>query len=161
MTFLHKLARRLARLWGAPVIGTLLMTACKFPPARSTAPPDAVAKLDLSPSSLSLLTDRTTDFAVVALTANDDTVDVSVNWTTTGGSISQLSDLGGIKHARYKAPPQPGRYKVIARTSASTAADSAVVDVSSVPVASVGMTPSNLSLLVGQQGQLTATPRDA
>src|SRR5882672_3813890 len=102
MIFLSKLAERLARLWVVPVIGACMLTTCKLPPARSTAPPDAVAKLDLSPSSLSLLTDRTTDFAVVALTANNDTVDVSVNWTTSGGSITPVSDVGGVKHARYK-----------------------------------------------------------
>src|SRR2546426_8500742 len=98
MTFLHKLAQRLARLWTASVITFVVVTACKLPPARSTAPPDAVAKLDLSPSSLTLLTDHTADFVVVALTATDDTVDVAVNWTTSGGSIAPLSDVGGLQY---------------------------------------------------------------
>ena len=161
MKYLHKLAERLARLWVVPVIGLLLMTMCKFPPARSTGPTATVAKLDLSPSSLSLLTDRTTDFAVVALTANDDTVDASVNWTTSGGSISPISDVGGLQYARYRAPLQPGKYKVFARASASAVSDSSVVDVSAVPVSSVSVTPTSLSLTVGQTGQLTAAPRDA
>jgi uncharacterized protein YjdB len=160
MTFLHKLAQRLARLWVAPVIGVCLMTTCKFPPARSTAPPDAVARLDLSPPSLSILTDRTADFVVVALTADNDTVDVSVNWTTNGGSIAPMSDIGGRKYARYRAPQQPGRYKVFARTGSSTVSDSSVVDVSTDAIASVSVTPSSLSLSAGQTGQLTATPRD-
>src|SRR5713101_2433016 len=161
MTFLHKLAQRLARLWTASVIVFVAMTACKLPSARSTAPPDAVAKLDLSPSSLTLLTDRTADFVVVALTANADTVDVSLRWTTNGGSILPMSDVGGVQYAQYRAPLQAGSYKVFAQTTAGGVTDSAVVSVSTVPVASVGVTPAALSLNVGQTGQLTATPRDA
>jgi uncharacterized protein YjdB len=161
MVFLHKLAKRLAQLWVAPVIGLLLMTSCKFPPARSTAPPDAVAKVDLSPPSLTLLTDRTTDFVVVTLTSSDDTVDASVSWTTSGGSITPISDVAGVKHARYKAPPQPGRYKVLARASAGGAQDSSVVDVSAVPVASVSVSPASANLTTGQTVPLTATPRDS
>ncbi len=161
MTFLHKLAQRLARLWTASVIVFVAMTACKLPSARSTAPPDAVAKLDLSPSSLTLLTDRTADFVVVALTANADTVDVSLRWTTNGGSISPMSDVGGVQYAQYHAPLQAGSYTVVAQTTAGGVTDSAVVSVSAVPVASVSVTPVALSLNVGQTGQLTATPRDA
>src|SRR5882672_12433405 len=148
MTFLHKLAQRLARLWTASVITFVVVTACKLPSARSTAPPDAVAKLDLSPSSLTLLTDRTADFVVVALTANDDTVDVSLRWTTNGGSISPMSDVGGVQYAQYRAPLQAGSYKVFAQTTAGAVTDSAVVSVSTVPVASVGVTPAALSLNV-------------
>ena len=161
MTFLHKLAQRLARLWTASVIPFVVVTACKLPTARSTAPPDAVAKLDLSPSNLSLLTDRTADFVVVALTASNDTIDVSLRWTTNGGSIAPMSDVGGVQYAQYHAPLQAGSYKVFAQTTTGGVTDSSVVSVSVVPVASVGVAPAALSLTVGQTGQVTAIPSDA
>jgi uncharacterized protein YjdB len=161
MTFLHKLAQRLARLWTASVIAVVAVTSCKLPPARVTAPPGDVAKLDLAPSSLTLFTDRTSDFVVVALTASDDTVDAAVNWTTNGGSIAPTNIVGGRQYARYRAPLQPGRYKVFARAGSSGVSDSSVVDVNVEPVASVSVNPASASVTTGQTVQLTATPRDA
>jgi hypothetical protein len=116
MTFLHKLAQRLARLWVSLVIGLLVILSCELPSARLTSPPDAVAKLEVSPSNLSVQPDRTTDLAVVALTADDDTVDALVSWTTTGGSVAPMSDvvgraraLQGASAARQVQSPGPGQ----------------------------------------------------
>src|SRR2546427_203441 len=67
----------------------------------------------------------------------------------------------GVHYGHYKAGAAPGSYKVIAAAQPGGKADTAVVTVSSVSVASVTVSPATATLQVGQTVQLTATPQDA
>ena len=180
MTFLHKLAHRLARLKAILLLGVVATSACEQPIAI-TSPLGSLASLLLSPKNLSLLTGQTTQFYVVGLTTSGDTAAVVVSWSVTGGSIVDTSSVGGRHYVHYRSPAQPGQYKVIAQIAPSTSppvagmattsqpsisasaalTDSAVVVVSAVPVAAVVVSPPAASVLVGQTVQLSATPQDS
>ena len=77
MTFLHKLANRLARLKAAFAIGLVVALACERI-AQTTDPSGSASRLDLSPKSLTLMTNQTTKFTVVALTSTGDTTSAAV-----------------------------------------------------------------------------------
>src|SRR5256712_2440202 len=159
MTFLHKLANRLARLKAAFAIGLVVALACERI-AQTTDPSGSASRLDLSPKSLTLMTNQTTKFTVVALTSTGDTTSAAVSWSVTGGTITDSTSNNG-HYGKYKAPGQTGQYKVHARATGGGASDSATVTVTAVPVASVVVTPSTASVSVGQTTQLTATPLDS
>src|SRR5213593_1890372 len=118
MTFLHKLAQRLARLKAVLVLAVVATSACEQP-IPITGPSGALASLLLSPKTLSLLTGQTTQFYVVGLTTSGDTAAVAVSWSVTGGAIVDTSSVGGRHYVRYRSPAQPGQYKVIAQISPS------------------------------------------
>ena len=82
-----------------------------------------------------------------------DSVSVSVSYAATGGAISGSG--------AYTAGQTSGNYRVIAQQNGGSLADTAVVTVAVVPVASVTVSPATASLTVGQTVQLAATPRDA
>src|SRR3989449_10017775 len=160
MTFLHKLAHRLARLKAPLAIALVVALACERI-AQTTDPSGSVSRLDLSPKSLTLMTNQTTKFTVVALTSTGDTTNAAVSWSVTGGTITDSTSNSGQHYGKYKAPGQTGQYKVHARATGGGASDSATVTVTPVPVAPVVVTPSTASVSVGQTTQLTATPLDS
>src|SRR5213083_2810916 len=120
MTFLHKLAHRLARLKAAFAIGLVGALACERI-AQTTDPSGSVSRLDLSPKSLTLMTNQTTN--------------VAVSWSVTGGTITDSTSNNGQHYGKYKAPGQTGQYKV--RATGGGTSDSSTVTVAPVPVASV------------------------
>src|SRR2546422_1202575 len=101
MTFLHKLAHRLARLKPAFVIGLVVALACERI-AQTTDPSGSASRLDLSPKSLTLMTNQTTKFTVVALTSTGDTTSAAVSWSVTGGTITDSTSNNG-HYGKYKA----------------------------------------------------------
>src|SRR2546428_1582584 len=111
MTFLHKLAHRLARLKAAFAIGLVGALACERI-AQTTDPSGSVSRLDLSPKSLTLMTNQTTKFTVVALTSTGDTTNVAVSWSVTGGTLTDSTSNNGQHYGKYKAPGQTRQYKV-------------------------------------------------
>jgi hypothetical protein len=157
MTFLHKLAQRLARLKPAFAIGLLATFACEKPSTITDY--GVLASLNVSPKTLTLLPNQTTQFVAVGLTPAGDTGIVAVSWSVTGGSIIDTSTSRGKHFGTYKSPPQPGDYKVVATASAWT--DSALVTVIPLPVASVNVSPLNPYITVGQTVQLTAITYDS
>jgi hypothetical protein len=110
---------------------------------------------------LTIPINQTTDFVAVGTTASGDTTEVAVSWSATGGSIVDSSSGNGRHFGRYKSPGQPGQFKIKAQGGSGALADSAVVTVSAVAVASVDVSPATAGLTTGQTTQLTATPRDA
>jgi hypothetical protein len=159
MTFLHKLAQRLARLKPAFAIGLLATFACEKPSTITDY--GVLASLNVSPKTLTLLPNQTTQFVAVGLTPAGDTGIVAVSWSVTGGSIIDTSTSRGKHFGTYKSPPQPGNYTVVASGSPSGLADSAVVTVIPLPVASVSVSPLSPYITVGQTLQLTATTYDS
>lgn len=166
MTFKHKLSARLARLWlPLPLVALVTVASCgvqaRGPNEPVTPPP--VDHVLLSPPVVTLATTKTTDFVAVGLSATGDTTVSRVTWAVSGGSLLQTTDVGDSHIGRYQAGAQPGTYRVIVTTSVGTAvkADTADVIVTTIPVASVVVTPAAAALQSGQTAQLTASPQDA
>ena len=158
MTFLHKLAQRLARMKTALIMGAVAAIACEIPLATD---PSSVALLQISPKTSTLRTGQIAQFVVIGLTSTGDTAKFNVRWSATGGTIIDTSTTGGKHYGHYKSPNQPGQYKVIGQSSVAALSDSAVVTVSPVPVAAVSVSPAAATTIVGQTVQLTAAPLDS
>ena len=158
MTFLHKLAQRLARMKTALLIGIVTTIACEVPVAD---PLSSVGRLQLSPKTPTLRAGQTTQFTVVALTPTGDTAIVDVRWAITGGSMVDTSTSGGKHYLQYRSPSEAGQYKVVTQSMVAGMSDSAVVTVSAVPVASVSVSPTATSLTALETVQLTAFAVDS
>ena len=111
-----------------------------------------VIQVVISPKSTTVAAGGGSQFTTYGRRNTGDSVSVSVTYTATGGTISG--------NGAFSAGQAAGVYKVIARQNGGNLADTSVVTVSAVPVASVDVSPSAPSLQVGQTQQLTATPRD-
>src|SRR2546421_2202313 len=134
MTFLHKLAQRLARIWPLGIVGVCAVLSCDLPAARSTGPAsNAVTKVIVSPKLLALLTNQSADFVAFGLSAAGDTVPVSLSWSTTGGTVTETGVVSGKHVGRYQSPQQAGQYKIVARGKFASGGDSALVTVSYPP----------------------------
>src|SRR6266511_46695 len=97
MTFMHKLSRRLAWVLGSSGLATLAIYACELP-LPLTSPSDA-AQLVVSPHAVFADPNQDVMFTAVGLTAEGDTADVDVTWSTTGGDLSGTStSTNGRRH---------------------------------------------------------------
>ena len=159
MIFQYKLSHRLALIREILVIGTLALLACEIPTRQSLS--DIVSQIIVSPSTVVVSTNQTADLVAVPLTSSGDTADAAVVWTTTGGTVSDSTMDHGVHRGRYKAPTTPGQYKVKAHSNGSSATDSATVTVTTVPVASVAVSPATAAILIGAAQQLTAVASDS
>src|SRR3989441_1191321 len=112
-----------------------------------------MAQVILTPLTASAVGGGRVQFAVYGIRKNGDSVAVSVAYAATGGIISGA----GL----YTAGQSAGTYQVIATQSGGTLASTAAVTISSVPVASVAVSPVAAGLTVGATTQLTATPEDS
>ena len=114
----------------------------------------------LVPADATLGISGTLQFQAYGLTANGDSVAVSPTFSATSGTISPSG--------MYTAPGSGGTAQVIAtaavKRNGETVADTTQVTITSgstVPVASVEVTPSSATIAVNATVQLTATPKDA
>src|SRR5256885_2400966 len=152
MPFTYKLSQRLARMKRVLLLVTPAVTACERPVA-SVSGPAPVVQVVVSPASVTLLPSQSQQFTAFGRTATDDSVAVAPAWSASGGAISS----SGL----YTAGSTPGRYQVTATLAGGSVVGSALVTVTTVPVASVAVSPATLSLTAGQTGRLTATPKDS
>lgn len=167
MTFKHKLSSRLARLWArrapaAAVIAVAIIFGC-----LRVVPTDArtLARLVILPPLVSLAVNQSTDFYVFGITDANDTVAVTVDWSATGGTISDstVANGNGMHKGHFKAGGQAGNYKVIANDPASGKSDTAGVVVTSTvsSIASVVVIPGSAGAAVGGTNQFVAVPLDS
>src|SRR6266566_6292363 len=167
MTFMHKLSCRLALLKDRMVavspalLAAAVVFACERPVQLTDTGSGTVAQLLVYPKSMTVRTGQTADFMAVALTSAGDTAAAAVTWSATSGSITDTSTKGGRHYGKYKAGPDTGRVKVIARGQGSNLSDTATVAVTLPPVASVSVSPASASVLPTQTVQLTATTLDS
>lgn len=112
-----------------------------------------VTQIVLTPVTASVVVGATLQFAAYGRKANGDSVPVSVTFTATGGTIS----AAGL----YTAGPSAGIYRVVATQTGRTLTGASSVTITTVPVASVTVSPATLTVTAGQSGQLAATPKDA
>src|SRR5947207_1622900 len=112
-----------------------------------------VSQIVLNPTTAFAVVGGTVQFTSYGKRKNGDSVAVSVVYAATGGSVSAT----GV----YTDGQSPGSYRVIASQSRGTLADTALVSISAVPVASVTVSPAAASLTAGQTVQLAAVTRDS
>jgi uncharacterized protein YjdB len=112
-----------------------------------------VVAILLTPASVTLLAASTQQFNAVGLRNTGDTVPVSVAYSASGGTITN----GGL----FTAGPSAGTYRVIATQTRGPLADTSAVTITTVPVASVTVTPASAGVAIGGTVQLAAAARDA
>ncbi len=119
-----------------------------------SAAPATLTALRISPRNITLQTGLTQQFAVAATWSNGGTTVPGVSWSATGGTITN--------QGAYTAPTTPGTYRVIARQTAGSVADTTQVTVSAPTVSRIVMTPASATLAQGatQQFQTSATWSD-
>src|SRR6266516_3245545 len=108
----------------------------------------------LTPATASVLVGGTLQFAAYGRRKNGDSTSVSVVYGATGGTIS----AAGL----YTAGQTAGPYRVVATVSGGGAlTDTAAVTITTIPVASVTVSPTTAGIQVGATQQFTAVPKDA
>ena len=155
---------RLARVkwaWAACVTAAALAAGCDRP-ATTALPGTETDRVELTPAVIAIPPAGSADFIATALTASGDTADVTVTWMATGGSVIDGGQDRGRHLGHYRAGMFCGDYLVVATARPGNRVDTARVTVTCpVPVATVEVTPSSASLLVGGTVQLAATLRDS
>ncbi|HUM00605.1 MAG TPA: Ig-like domain-containing protein, partial [Mycobacterium sp.] len=162
MPFTHKLPRRLALLkdlaWGVPVV---LLLSCELPLATITA---ALDQITLSPTSKMVRVNQTTSIAALITNATGSTiVGPTVSFRvhgTSGGQIASTADSASRKVCHYQASATPGLDTVIASLE-SGAADTAVIQVTQMPVAAVQLWPTVATVSIGTTIPFIVNLRDS
>src|SRR2546426_292941 len=146
MTFKHKLSRRLAMLKDrraicvAATLAAVVVASCELP-ARTTDTGTTLAEVVVLPQTVNLIQNQSTDFVAFGVTTASDTMPVAVNWSVTGGNITDSVTTKGMHYGHFKAGAQTGQYKVRAQDPATGMSDSAtaVVTATAVPGANRGV----------------------
>jgi len=127
----------------------------------------AIVRIDgirIAPARLSLLPYQTAGLTINVATSRGGTdVTSSLQWSTTGGTITNNGTIAGIIHMSYTSPAQPGNYLLIVTTVTRTPADTAkiAVTITPVPVHAVTVTPGTVSLVLADTTTLSATLTDS
>src|SRR5947207_5319703 len=167
MTFLHKLARRLARLKDLTPIAVAAVSlaaaimGCEQAGTSTQPITPTISQLIVSPKAVTLQPDQLQDFMAVGLLSTGDTAQVDVTWSTSGGSVSATITHGGRHYGQYKSG-SCGTYQVTATAHPGNKFDVASVNVACPgTVASVVVSPTSATVPRGQALQLAATPEDS
>jgi len=122
--------------------------------AEVTVNPTPVATVRLTPSSQDLLVGQTVQIGAETLDAQGNVLTGRpVTFTTSNPAVATVSNAGLVTALA------PGSTIITAASEGKSAPSS--ITVSSVPVASVAVTPVGSQIVVGQTTQLNAEPRDA
>ena len=122
--------------------------------ATITVAPDPVAAVEINPSTASILVGGTTQLTAIARNVSGQALSGRpVFWTSSSPTLASVSSTGVVTGIA------PGNAVIIASIEGKQA--SATVTVRAAPVATVQITPSPASTIVGQTVTLTATTLDA
>lgn len=127
--------------------GTLADTVTVF--VTSGAP--VLTSLRIVPDSVNLQTGMSYEFLVQATWSNGTTTVPGVDWSATGGTINS--------HGRYTAGTAGGVYRVIARETGGTRADTAQIRILAPTVTQVLLSPASATVSVGGTQQFSATAK--
>lgn len=150
------------RLGGVIITGAFAL-ACSLIPSGPTR--SGVVGIDLTPARLSLLPSQAADLILaVALSGRDSGGALAtLQWSTTGGVITNNYMLDGVRHITYQAPAPVGDYLFIVTTTYGVPADTARIAVRAtpVPVNAVTLTPATVTLVAGNTTTLRAVLTDS
>jgi hypothetical protein len=161
MNFRFKLSRRLARIKLAAVIAGTLVLGCSL---SSSPVVDRIDGIRVVPARVSLLPFQAANLTIVVITSRGGTdVTGSLQWSTTGGTITNNGAIAGTLYVTYTSPGQAGNYLLIVTTATGAPADTAKIAVTTtpVPVNAVTVTPGTVSLVLGDTTRLNATLTDS
>src|SRR3989449_5723764 len=115
-----------------------------------------VASVGVTPVALSLNVGQTGQLTATPRDASGSPLTGRVvTWTTSSAAVATVNSTGLV------TGQGAGTATITATSEGQSGAATITVTQPTVPVASVSVAPTSLSLTVGQTGQLTATPRDA
>ena len=138
-------------------IGTATITASsegKSGTATVTVTAAAVASVNVTPPTASITVGQTTTLTAQTLDANGNALTGrAVAWASSNTGIATVSETGVVTGVA------PGDATVTATSEGKSG--TATVTVTPIPVASVTVDPTTVSLATGGTQQITATPRDA
>jgi uncharacterized protein YjdB len=137
--------------------GTSTITATsegKSGTATVTVAPPPVASVSVNPSTETLVPNETLQLTATLRDADNNLLSGrAVAWSSSNDQIARVSASGLVTAVSQ------GTVTITATSEGRSGTASIAVDPP--PVATVGVTPSSLDLIVGASEQLTATPRDA
>src|SRR5438093_2886276 len=138
----------------ATVSGSGLVTGVRAGTATITVSTVPVASVAVSPATASVQAGQTVQLAATPRDANGNPLSGRpVSWASSNTAVATVSGSGLVTGVTAGAA-------TITATSEGQSG-TATITVSTVPVASVTVSPSTASVQVGQTVQLTATPKDA
>lgn len=124
--------------------------------AEHGGPTAPVVSVEVTPASASVLVGGTVQLTATALNAEGEALPGrTATWSTDAPSVATVSTTGLVRGEG------PGQATITATIEGKTGTSSLTVTTSTVPVASVDVTPASTSVSVGGTAQLTATARDA
>ena len=125
MNFRFKLSRRLARIKVGAVAAGMLVVGCKIPGSPVVVRVDGI---QVAPARLSLLPFQAAGLTIDVITSRGGADPTSsLQWSTTGGTITNNGTSAGLLHVTYTSPAQPGNYLFIVTTVTHTPADTAKI----------------------------------
>jgi len=159
MNFRYKLSRRLARIKLGAVVAGMLVVGCKIPSTPSIVRVDAI---QVAPARLALVPFQAAPLTVNVFTGHGDGTGL-LQWSTTGGSIINNGNFGGVLHITYSSPAQPGDYLLVVTTAIGVPADTAHISVTAtpVPVGAVAVSPGSASIGVSDTTRFSAALTDS
>jgi hypothetical protein len=116
----------------------------------ATATPVVIA-VELLPASVNLLTGGTQQFSAQGAFRDGSTGNIPITYTATGGTITS--------NGLYTAGSNTGTFRVIARQSSGTLADTSVVSISTAQATlqSITLSPPSASVVAGSTQQFTVS----
>ena len=143
---------------GAVAAGMLVL-GCKIPSTPSIIRVDAI---QVAPARLALVPFQAAPLTINVASGHGDATGL-LQWSTTGGSIINNGNFGGVLHITYTSPAQPGDYLLVVTTAIGVPADTAHISVTAtpVPVGAVAVSPASASLAVGDTTRFTTTLTDS
>lgn len=129
MPFTFQQSRRLAGVSVAMVVATLAAVACEM----VLRPTSVVDRVELTPVAVSVPANQTVDFTAVAFSASNDTVDVDVAWSATGGTVTPVATNDRGRHVGQFTNGTCGDYQVSATVQPSGKSGSSNVTVTCEP----------------------------
>ena len=115
-----------------------------------------VVSVEVTPASANLLVGETVQLTATALNAEGEALPGrTATWTTDASSVATVSATGLVQ------AQGEGTATITATIDGKSGTSTITVTLSTVPVASVDVTPTSATVSVGNTVQLTAVPRDA
>jgi hypothetical protein len=162
MNFKFKLSQRLARMKLAVLIAGTLALGCGVTSSGPTV--SRIDRIDIAPGRLTLLPFQSADLTlIVTMSRGDSGALASLQWSTTGGMITNNQLIGGVRYITYSSPAQAGTYYLIVVSTTGWPADTASITVVTTPVSvnEVAVTPASANLVAGDTTRLRATLTDS